>query len=349
MSPLGFLGDSTRVDSITNIHTAMPGRVRRARSCGSQGIMRRIIRDERGGIGFIILCVLAVCFAVGPLVLHFGQKTHDELPLVVADEFPADREIVPGEVFATTLAEIVRHELDGTTGWRPNDFFLWGPWLMADNNASRQLGIIQAVRESSRVLKDHLTKVSSDNYDDNLVKADTEFRNDAEKFWLPSAEGKYRTAVGLLDTYVAGLRTTPPTSRPMNLRNVEAIRLFQAWTDVLGGAHANLFKSEEEDGSAIMPWRADDYFYHAQGNAHVMYHLTRALRREYASELEQRPTVAKLFDEVAVALGKAAVLKPIIIMNGGSASLLANHRRNLDVYISEARQKMYSIREELEK
>jgi hypothetical protein len=29
--------------------------------------------------------------------------------------------------------------------------------------------------------------------------------------------------------------------------------------------------------------------------------------------------------------------------------VLANHRRNLDTYITEARQKMYSIREELEK
>ena len=43
------------------------------------------------------------------------------------------------------------------------------------------------------------------------------------------------------------------------------------------------------------------------------------------------------------------MLKPLIVLDGGPDGLIANHRRNLDVYIVEARQKMYSIREELEK
>jgi hypothetical protein len=37
------------------------------------------------------------------------------------------------------------------------------------------------------------------------------------------------------------------------------------------------------------------------------------------------------------------------VLDGSDAGLTANHRRNLDVYIAEARQKIYSIREELEK
>jgi hypothetical protein len=307
------------------------------------------LNDQRGVIGYVILVVLALSFTIGPLVLHFGQKSHNRLPLEVEEEFPPEREIVPGEVFATTLAAVVDHELEGTTGWRPNDFILWGPSLWADNNANRQLGIIQAVRESARVFKDHLTKISSNEFDQRLVEADTMFRNDAKKFWFPSAESRYRKGVELLDEYVAGLHTTPQKSRPMTVRNVEAIRLFQAWTDILGGAHANLFKSQEPDGSSIKPWHNDNYFYHAQGNAHVMYHLTKALQREYGRELEQRPTVKGLFEEVAHALGKAAALKPVVVLDGGSASVIANHRRNLEVYISDARQKMYSIREELEK
>jgi hypothetical protein len=52
---------------------------------------------------------------------------------------------------------------------------------------------------------------------------------------------------------------------------------------------------------------------------------------------------------VADALGRAAVLKPVIVLNGRSDGIFANHRRNLDGYIVEARQKLYSIREELEK
>jgi hypothetical protein len=52
---------------------------------------------------------------------------------------------------------------------------------------------------------------------------------------------------------------------------------------------------------------------------------------------------------VAEALGRGALLKPVVVFDGSPDGLLANHRRNLDGFITEARQKMYSIREELEK
>ncbi len=294
-----------------------------------------------GGIAAIVIIVL-LCIG-GPLVLHFGQKRHDRLAWDMNAQFPPNQPIVGGEVFATAVIAIMEHELDGITGWRPNDFVLWGPHLWADNNANRQLGIIQALRESVRVFKDHLTKVSSNEFDQNLVAADTAFRNDAEKFWLPSAESKFREGIRHLRAYIDGLKTTPPRSRPINQRNVELIRLFQAWSDLLGDAHANLYREPES------VWRTDDDFYHAQGYAHVMFHLVRAVGREYEHEFETKPVVRTLFDEVAVALGQAAVMKPLIVLDGAPDGLFANHRRNLDAYINEARQKMYSIREELEK
>jgi hypothetical protein len=307
------------------------------------------MRNERGSVVPVLLGVLVLAIAAIPIVLHFAQKRHDVLPFTVQTAFPPGESIVPGEAFAATLIALIEHELDGGTGWRPNDFFLWGRKVMADNNANRQLGIIQAVRESVRVLKDHLTKVSATEFDDNLVAADTLFRNDAEKFWFPSAEGRYRQGARALRRYVKGLRGEPLESKPITGRNVELIRLFQNWTDLLGDAHANLFKEHRADGRPLSTFKTDDYFYHAQGFAHVMHHLCLALRRDYQEDLVNRPTVSTLLDEVADALGRAAVLKPLVVLNGAPSSIVANHRRNLDVYIVEARQKMYSIREELEK
>ncbi|HUI27825.1 MAG TPA: DUF2333 family protein [Candidatus Kryptonia bacterium] len=289
----------------------------------------------------LVVILVALALVAGPFVLHLGQKRHNQLPFDVVARFPDDKPIVGGEVFATTVAEIVDHELRGGTGWRPNDFILWGPTLWADNNANRQLGIILAVRESVRVFKDNLTKVSSDPYDDNLVAADTAFRNDAFKLWLPSAESKYAEGVKRLRAYVDGLKTTPMRSRPINQRNQELIRLMQAWGDLLGDAHAALYRTPESF------WRTDDDFYHAQGVAYVIYHLSRAIEREYRQALEAKPIIRTLFDEVATALGQAAVLKPLIVFDGGPAGIFANHRRNLDAYVNEARQKIYSIREEL--
>ncbi len=294
----------------------------------------------------------AIVFAIFILVnlgLHFGQKSHDRLDYSVSQAFPPNKPFVPSEIYATTLAAIMENELNGGFGWRPNDFFLWGMRVMADNNANRQLGIIMAVRETTRIFKDHLTKVSSNEYDPNLVIADTDFRNDAQRWILPSAESKYRDGVRHLRLYLAGLHATPETSRELNQRNVELIRLFQSWGDMLGDAHANLYRTRKDNGSAVHSWDVDDYFYHAQGYAHVMYYMMQAVKRGYHQSLTTKPVLAQLFDESIDPLGKAAVLKPLIVLDGAPDGLFANHRHNLDAYISEARQKMYSIREELER
>jgi hypothetical protein len=292
--------------------------------------------------------VLLAWIAVN-LALHIGQKRHDVLAYHIDQRFPPDKPTVPGEIYATTVAEIMEHELHSGFGWRPNDFFLWGPKVGPDNNSDRQLGIIQAIRETVRIFKDHLTKVSSNQYDPNLVIADTDFRNDAEKWVLPTPEGKYEDGVSRLKQYVAGLHTTPPSSRELNTRAVELIRLIQTWTDLLGDAHANLYRTAKDDGSPVHSWDCDHYFYHAQGYAHVMYHMMQALEREYAGQLKDDPVLKTMFNESIDALGKASVMKPLIVLNGSSDGLLANHRRNLDAYITEARQKMYSIREELQR
>jgi hypothetical protein len=305
--------------------------------------------DQRGNVPLIMIGVVLVALLLGLLLLHFTLKRHAHLPFDVTTAYPPGETLVGGEAFAATAAAIMDHELHSGTGWRPNDFILWGPAIGPDNKASRQLGIIQALRESVRVMKDHLTKISATEYDPNLVEADRLFRNDETKFWLPSAENRFEAGVEALRRYQAGLERTPPTSRPLTRRNIELIRLYQAWSDLLGDAHGELYKETEPDGSRVPMWRTDDYFYHSQGMAHTIHQLNKAVRREYESDLATRPSVAALIDEVIYALGRAAVMKPFVVLDGSTDGLTANHRRNIDVYIVEARQKMYSIREELEK
>ncbi|MBI3770647.1 MAG: DUF2333 family protein [Deltaproteobacteria bacterium] len=291
---------------------------------------------------------MLVLWALAIVGLHLGQRRHDVLPLDLARTFPVGEPAPPGAVLATTLAAIVDHELRDGFGWRPNDFILWGPALWADNNANRQLGIIQAVRETVRVMKDNLTKVSSDAFDHNLVQADLMFRNDERRLWIPSAESRYRQGVRDLDEYVRGLGPALGTSKPITQRHTELLRLFMTWSDLLGDAHAGLYRNEL-DGRPLRPWESDDLFYHAQGYAHVIGHCMRALEREYAQSLAERKVLATLFDEVSTSLLVAATLKPLVVLDGSPAGIFANHRRNLDASITEARQKMYTIREELEK
>jgi len=286
---------------------------------------------------------LVLAWAIAGLLMHLGMVRHAvlEFDLEIADA-------QPGERMADAIIAVMDHELDSITGWRPNDFFLWGPSMFADNNAHRQLGIITAIRETTRVFKDHLTKISSDQYDANLVEADTMFRNDPEKFWFPSAESRYRDGVKYLNEYIRGLEPALGTSKPITQRHMELLRLFMTWGDLLGDAHAELYR-DELGGHRLRPWETDDLFYHAQGYAHVIGHCMHALEREYAQSLAERKVLATLFEEVARSLLAAATLKPLVVLDGSPAGVFANHRRNLDASITEARQKMYTIREELEK
>jgi hypothetical protein len=299
-------------------------------------------------IGFLAGVALALLIAIN-LALHFGQIYHDRLPFDADRAFPPGKPFFAGEIYATTMAEIVDHELHSGFGWRPNDLFIWGPTLMADNNASRQIGIIMAMRETSRVFKDDLTKISSNEYDPNLVIADTDLRNDAERWILPAPESKYEDAVQHLRLYVAGLHANLQTSRELNQRNVELVTLFEAWGDLLGDAHAMLYMQTNPDGGPVRAWQDDDYFYHAQGYAHVMYYMLIAVKREYHQTQAVKPVIEQLMDETLTPLQKAATMKPLIVLDGSETGIFANHRHNLDAYISEARQKMYSIREELER
>ena len=155
--------------------------------------------DRRLKIGIAGVGALLFLFLAGSIGLHFSQKAHNRIDVDLEAEFPSDKEHVPGEILATVLARVMEHELDSTFGWRPNDFFLWGPTLWADNNANRQMGIIHGIRETMLVFRDNLTKVSANVYDHNLVEADTMFRNDEHKLFFPSAENRFSRGVMYLE------------------------------------------------------------------------------------------------------------------------------------------------------
>ena len=121
------------------------------------------------------------------------------------------------------------------------------------------------------------------------------------------------------------------------------MRLVQAWSDLLGAVHAELLSDK-------LSWFAvDDAFYHATGICHVIAHMIPAIQIEYGREFGQRPILQQLLAETESPLRKCGQMKPVIVLDGGDVSLLANQRRNLDAYVTEARQKLYSIREELDK
>src|SRR5713226_5049819 len=72
---------------------------------------------------WIAAAAIAMLLAIN-VGLHIGQKRHNQLGLDVDQAFPPDKPFISGEIYATTLAELVEHELKSPFGWRPNDIYL---------------------------------------------------------------------------------------------------------------------------------------------------------------------------------------------------------------------------------
>ena len=80
-----------------------------------------------------------------------------------------------------------------------------------------------------------------------------------------------------------------------------------------------------------------------------MYYMMLAVKREYHQSLTIKPVIEQLFDETIDAVAEGCDDEAADRARRLADGIFANHRHNLDAYISEARQKMYSIREELER
>ena len=112
------------------------------------------------------------------------------------DFFTVATETAPpsGVVFTRTVADLMEQELNGPGGWLPNDLPPFPSWCL-DNRPNFQLGLLEVVRYSTRVLRDNLSRQrTTDKIDTDCENAFTRFSNDPLRWIMPSAEGKYKKA-----------------------------------------------------------------------------------------------------------------------------------------------------------
>ena len=61
----------------------------------------------------IVAPTIVLLVLLTPIWLHYSQKSHNELPFVLEQEFPESQPFVNGEIYAATMRAIIKHELDG--------------------------------------------------------------------------------------------------------------------------------------------------------------------------------------------------------------------------------------------
>jgi hypothetical protein len=272
---------------------------------------------------------------------HPGAKEH------AAPEHPAlaPHKVAPveepkGVVFTEALINIIDDQVNKPLfGWRPNTV-VFGKLGLTDNVNNLQLGVLEVARRTVLVLNENMTRFAvTEAYNPEVNEARNYLMVHPEKYWFPSASGKYREAMQYLQMYSDDLKKGRSRfyTRVDNL-----IALFSNYKDILGSCYYNLLKDTEPNGSRVSTFKADDYFYFSKGVALSMAAMLEAVKEDFHPELQKKNT-HKLLEDTIHALHMAAHLNPWLITNGGKDGILANHRANMSTYIGEAEHLMATM------
>jgi len=243
------------------------------------------------------------------------------------------REPVKGEVFTEALIKIIDDQVNKPWfGWRPNTI-LFGKMAVTDNVNNLQLGVLEVVRRTVVVLNEHMTRfASTEAYNPRVNEAMNFIMVSPDKYWFPSASGKYREAAANLEKYIDNLKA----GRARFYSRVDyLIALLSNYKDLLGSSFHNLLKDTEADGQPVSWFMVDDYFYYSQGIALAMAEMLEAVTKEFHQELQKKNS-HKLMEDAIHALHAASHLEPWVVTNGAKDGILANHRANMSTYVGEA-------------
>jgi len=230
---------------------------------------------------------------------------------------------------------LMQAQMDASGGWVPNDLPL-SPSYFLDNITNFQLGVLQTVRHTSRVLRDNLTRQrTSDPVHKETDIAYSAFANDPRKWAFPSAEGAFGRGNAALDRFLGdlgGQATFYP--RADNL-----IQLLDQYISELGAVASLLL--DAQDSSKVGWFRIDDNFFYAQGVAFGMFGMMQALSVDFSQVVKDK-NAEEITDLILHSL-KESQFDPWLVTNGDKDGLVANHSNNLKVFLDETRQKMKSL------
>jgi len=294
-------------------------------------------------LGFLFVFVLFV-----PVVMAINSRKPGRIVLTNVDSH------VKGAAFIRTNQVLIEQMYEN---WLPNDLF-W-PTVLLDNMPNFQIGELEVVRYNVRVLRDNLSRMrTTDKLDPLAEKAFTSLSNDAYKWWLPSAESKWKQSYKNLEAFYQNLSLG---KSHFYLRADNLVELLTQYASLMGGANTRLINAPRDIKRALdldeetkgrpensrmvdihVSWyRIDDNFYYAQGVAYALYESFEAIRTDFIDILNDKNSV-ELVDKIIENL-KRCHFEPLIVFNGDPGSIFANHSLNLSGVFNDARQKVNSL------
>ncbi len=214
-------------------------------------------------------------------------------------------------------------------GWRPNDILDF-----TDNVNNFQLGVLEVTRRTVVILAERISRTGATaSFDRNLENAMNWFMIKSDRYWFPSPESKYKDGLKELRLYLEKLEKGTAN---FHTRTDNLIPLLMAYEDLLGSCEENLVKENEADGERVSFFKADDYFFYAQGVASAMGTILEAIAEDFLITVESRRG-SEVLHHAIESCHHAAAIDPLMITNSSLSGVLANHRANLAAPMSHAR------------
>jgi hypothetical protein len=300
--------------------------------------------------------IIGVYVLVTPFVMAFEYlRAFGDFSPAYGSEVPVDEEVI-GLAYVDAILYVYDEAMHP---WLPNDRIY--PSIFLDNPQNFQVGVLTALQDAVRILRDHLTRdQTADRMDPDVQTAFTQLSFDPGDFWiLPPVEREYEKGMDALKRYRERLTTGSASFRP---RADNLVELLNQFNSRLGGVNNRLHNcigafarrlSEEtatdpnlESGGyeiASVPWmQIDDQFYYAQGVAFVQREIMNAIRVEFREILGQR-NADHLARQIVVDFMDYSQFEPIYVANGGYGSMWANHPYQLLALLSQTRERTRSL------
>jgi CBS domain-containing protein len=235
-----------------------------------------------------------------------------------------------GVAFVEATIKPLSYELNERFwGWRVNDILDF-----TDNVNNFQLGVLEVTRRTAVSLTERISRTGTTAaFDRNLENAMNWFMIKSDRYWFPSPEAKYKAGLDELKKYKEKLEIGEAR---FHTRTDNLIPLLMSYEDLLGSCEENLVKAKEDDGSTVSFFKADDYFYYAQGIASAMGTILHAVLEDFLITVESRRG-AEVLHHAIESCHHAAEIDPLLITNSSLSGILANHRANLAAPMSHAR------------
>ena len=311
-----------------------------------------------------------VAGVVAILIIALGIYWSRAPSVFWVNEFVEEERTVVGYATTDTLIRVAETLLDKPGGYLTNDKL--PPGLYLDNIPNWEKGVLNQVKDLSRVIRnDYSRSQSQSREDEDVVFATEKFFSESNSWLFPPTEKRFREAIERMTRYrdrLTGVAEPQAQffARADNLREwlAEVEKRLGSLTRRLGDSVAstrineNLAFDPSAEAAQVQTdslqvrtswFEVDDIFFEARGTAWALLHFLRAAELDFARVLEDKNadvSVRQIIRELEASIGP---LRSPMILNGGGFGLFANHSLVLANYLARANAAVINLRELLDR